>query len=377
MSHIFRATVETKELRAAMRQVEAAAETRAGGIPILAHAWLRFENGHLLITGTDLDQSVTVDVIAEGDGEITASAPMLLHAASVASGENVELEVLAQDAVAMGTKPLTFKSGKMQHTIPTLSVDQYPVLIAEKISSAHSWNIPGAALARALSVATLAAEKGQIAKAYQHGAWFQHGGKRPAIIACDGNILAFIGCPSMKAKVSGEFLVPTEAFKPILAICGEDDVCVSLTEARNAASFSCGNVTVRTKLVEAQIFDYGKIVPTSFSNSFRIDARVALESMARGFVQKMYDSGIKASVSDEAIEFSSHGDGITAFDSCEVSDVEGGKMEFGMLEKYLRWAVSTLDSETLEIKSNGSASPFVFIGKDGTADIRVVMPRRI
>lgn len=369
----FKASVEAKEFLSAMRRVSAMDTNSV--IPILNHAWLRIVDGRLLITGTDTFRGLTVSVECEGSGEVTASISALTHFATWARGGQVSFELSGSTLIC--------RNAEMVHKLPTLSVKDYPVVMAEEITAGAKWNADSSDLKNALSSCSEAMERGKIIRAYIHGAHFQFG-PQPFIYSTDGLCLCRVAMPDFIGKEAANFTLPAEAIPALLALCDDGDkieICFSGGEA-GRVSFSVGGAMLRSTLIVEAPPQFERIIPKDGAISFKVNADVALATFARSTPTDVKARILEVSISqdeDSLTCLGRGGDGYLSEDSCPVFDVVGSAkgLRFGMVPGFLKWAISTLDSETVTFTTNGPFDAFVLTGKRALDDLRIIMPKRI
>lgn len=365
----FKATLGAKALAAVAKR--AADIDPNSTIPILGHAWLRFDAGKLLITTTDLDRSVTCSVEAEGSGEATVRSSMLAHFAAMARSGDVSLEL--RDG------KLWCRNDEMLHKIPTLPVEDYPVVLAEAIDGGYEWRFPSSRLKRAISVCSGSMDRGKMSRAYMHGINFQFG-KNPRLYSTDGHTLTRLPEPSLACKDEGWFMVPAESLPHIERLCdGDGDVVVRLATTKTAASFQSESATVRTKLIEATPPDYERVIPKNNEMSLSLNADATLAAIARATPTDRASNIMSIAFSEDGsvVHFMGRdSDANPTRDSCQTLDADGcGGLRIGVNGQYLKWAISSLGAETVKMTLDGRGSAYV-LTKDDTEELRVVMPCR-
>ena len=125
-----RATLERNTLLAALGRAKKVVK-RLNSIPILSNVVIRAEDG-LQFQSTDMDMALTESVQADvaGPGAVTVAA-YAFHdlVKSTPKDSQVELETVTHDRV----EALVVRAGRSRFILPTLPVEDYPQMAAEKM----------------------------------------------------------------------------------------------------------------------------------------------------------------------------------------------------------------------------------------------------
>lgn len=113
-------TIESQTLRAALRVVAVAAQSRFVTLPILAHVKLEARDGTLILSKTDLDLFVTetVEATVKQDGATTAPLALLAQLCERITSQQITLET--QEAL------LVVRGGDVRATLDTLPAEEFP-----------------------------------------------------------------------------------------------------------------------------------------------------------------------------------------------------------------------------------------------------------
>jgi len=382
----------------------AAAVARAAGviaarttIPILAHALLTIENGTLSVTGTNLDQVVRADVPAAGAGALTVPGLDLKDAlAHLKPGEDVAA------AYDPGRNLLVLKQGRTTYKLPVLPVADFPLVTAMQGPSVN-FAVDAATLSAALKSVEMAVSTEET-RFYLAGVFFDFTPIPGDVSACtlvatDGHRLHKSPLPiaagDTPPDVQHNFILPTQAIRPLLAACeGGGTLAVTADAGKirvTAPSAKGGAVELTSKLIEGTYPDWRRVVPKDPPGRAVIDAAELLAAVDRvGIIvgaqvqnnsTRKLTAGIKLSIADGEILLSNRAQhtGEEADTSCAASVLAGEPIEIGFNATYLAAALRSFGAvDTIELAWSDPAGPVLLtVHGAGTDNARVVMPMRV
>lgn len=336
------------------------------------HVWLRFEDGILKATTTTLDEAVTATLpTALGAGSITADAErlgafvkFLSPTASVALKEG-------PGQIVGGT--LECRSGSSVHRIPAQYEKDYPVVVASAISSPLSWTVDAEWLRKMFVAASGVIEFGTIVRPALHGVHFEYG-TTPHLSGAESYGLFRCEADAFRGEIEGGFLFPSEAVKFSCDILKSGLATIILSEEKNAASIACENVVLRTKLIDAKTPIYPNYLPQTIGATFEADSETLLNTLTLGLVPGIRDNRLEIKIGGDTLSASSNSPDMgTASDECQVFEYEGDPVVFNINAQYLKWAISSLDCETISAKVTPSESKIVFSKKGDPSSVRMAM----
>lgn len=335
-------------------------------IPVLSMGWFRVNGDVVTATSTNLDQSMTANCLCDGEGEGLIHLPKLSAFLSVIpSGANVLL--VKKDGQIIAT------CGDVKFNISTLEISDFPVIMAELVTGGNEWRMEGWFLHEAIGALLPACEHGVAARANLHGIWFQEA----RLAATDGLTAGLI--PLAGVKIDREFLFPTESLSllgPILS--GE----ITLRLSKDGNALSVTNSTgagLRTKLMEASAPPFDSVIPEP-DKWVRAESGALLSALSQGAVsyavERPKTKRIGIDVTASAIRFSSGWNGDEASGSC-AADFDGGELSVGAKHSALKWAIESLDCDTVEIGFANDKPAIQFRSVAGDPkNIRIVMAMR-
>lgn len=332
-------------------------------IPVLNMGWFRIDDGRLVATTTNQDQSMTGNCKCDGDGAA------LIHMAKLSAFLGV-IPNCGIVSLSENEGIITATCGDVRYSVPTLPVDAFPQSVAEEIEGGKEWKISGAFLAEAFSILFPACERGDIMRRYMHGAWFQEG----RLIATDSYLLGSVPCPELVGVGEIGFLFPSDSIVLCKSILGTP-ITVTLSKDGSAASLTNDDgFSFRTKLIDgidsAPAFDRVTPTPNVWIAS---DANYLKAALLQGAlsvtVGKPTETRVSVSVREGKIEFRSAHDGSASLGTSdcdfEGKKIKGSDIEFAASYAYLAWAIDSLNADVVQVGYTDNTSPILFRASAG------------
>lgn len=370
----FSATLEVSALLDALRPICRIVQPK-GFAPILSHMWMRADGDELVISGTNFDQTMTIKVAADVSGETTVSAHRLLaFASALPSGSQVDLSLEGAALIA--------KSCRTKHTMPTLPAEDFPIAVAEAIKSGDGWKAETKPIVAAIKQLAGTTDK-NINRPYLGGIFFELE-EEHYLVATNSVSLGRIPSAWISGTRKASFIVPQEAFQGILAVCDEGDEVSIRLNSDSAASFKCGNSTLRTKLIAAKYPEYRRIIPNECAHTFILNSADFLGTLYRGanipevFSGESVMSAVILKFSGDELSVSARNVNEQSEDFMAVKCVKGGDITLSVSLSPLKWAVESLGTpEQIELGIEHPGAPFVIRDVKDASTLRLVQGRHI
>ena len=361
-------TVTKSNLCHALAIAERAVDRRST-MPILTHAKLEtVDDTRLIITGTDLEVAITVDVREvqiEEPGSIALPATRLLKYCSLLPEGDVRIST-GENAWA------TITAGRARTRVAGMSADSCPEPPA---TPAASVSIPVDAFLTLMSRVKLAisAEESRFTL---NGALFHHRDDVLYMVATDGHRLALAQAPLPGGGM--KFLLPNVAIKALpAALAGAEDVRVGIDD--NHIFFLADGVSLVSRKLTGNFPDYERVLPKESKHSAVLDRGVfaAATSRVAQFADEQSHAIRLAFTPGELCVSAASVEAGDAEDSVPCSGYTGDRMEIGFNAGYIREFLEVVDSGEVNIHliNANSAAEFRVAGSDGYR--YVLMPMRI
>ncbi|MDO7841098.1 DNA polymerase III subunit beta [Sphingomonas immobilis] len=339
---------DTGELGKALREVRGVVE-RTNAIPIYGNVLIEAVAGEpvrVVATNTDMTAERTVSAEILSPGSFTIAAHRLTDVVS-AFQTGSHTEIATEDGAAV------VRSGRARIRFGTLSPGDFPRPVQPE--GATTFTLTAKEMLQAIDAVRHAISTIET-QYWLCGIALQLRGDRLYFIALDNRRLAR---QSLPAPSGADGLPDTilsaatiEMLRPVLDRHNGD---VTIQIDKNKARFSAGGFTLLAKVIEGTFPDYSRVIPSAPERTVRF-VRTALdgalgrmnvvsEGMDRkGRLSLRRDAAIINLVSQQ------HGEGAEEI-PCEY---DAGDIDLGFNLKYLRDAISALDTDDVEFGFSAS-----------------------
>jgi DNA polymerase-3 subunit beta len=273
-------TIERKELLTALGIVKSAAGDRAQA-PILSHVLINTFDKSVEFICTDLNLVLRakVDAQIKSKGATTVRAGLLHDLARSFTGDQVELEVLADGH--QGT--LRVICGESRYKLGALPVEEFPPL--PRLRDVFELELPQATLRSLLASTSFAAGTDQTGYVLNSNLLRINGNL--TAIGCDGCRLALFSAQADGlGKKTRDLILPRPAVAELLRLLNEDEdenkKC-RLVTAENLVQFHIGDTVLTTKLIEGAYPNFNEVIPATKGRGTpigRVDLLNALQRCA-------------------------------------------------------------------------------------------------
>lgn len=250
--------INRKQLESELAALQVVAEKKST-IPALSTVRMIVDNGMARLTATDLDMSLTTQVVAAGEP----------WSGCVPSKQLYELTRLFQsDAIEVEPKDnerIQVKCGRSKHLLPTLPVSQFPQPEQPQPEMAI---VSGAVLSLALERATACVTTDAV-EHWMQGVVLRSYDGVLHVAATNSRHLAVTEIP---AEIVTDTLIPIRAAVALVKVLSDADVTFGANF--NQAVFKQGERTFTTRLFDAKFPDWRPLLPAEFKH------RIALEPEA-------------------------------------------------------------------------------------------------
>lgn len=347
-------------------------------LPILNHVLLSTDQGRLKVAATNLETGVNIWVGAKVESEGSLAVPARVLQELVLGLPAGKLEL----AVVKGN--LNLKSGSVEANIAGIDGSEFPTVPSFPKSGGISF--PAEDLARAVDDVAYAAANEE-GRPVLTGIYWRVKGDLMELVATDGYRLAKkeIKLPE-KVKEDWQALVPARALSEVAKITSElasrgeaaEEIKVALSTEENQISFSLGDVSLTSRLLEGQYPSFEGIIPDKATarGIFAKDDLVQALRLASVFARDL-GSIVRVKLAGDGMELSANtlqvGDEKTQLSG----DIEGDEIIVAFNSRYLLDALSRFQKSQISFESKGPLSPGVFRGVGDETLMVLVMPVRM
>jgi DNA polymerase-3 subunit beta len=366
----------TEYLKAALTAADRA-RARRHTLPVSENFWLRSDGARLAVTGTDLEQAITVWVGAQVEGEgfnLTLPGTLLRDLVRKLPKGKVTLEQTGRAACQI-------TAGSVSTVLNGTAGEEFPPV--PKIKGAEPFHVNAADFRAALRRVrpAVASEDsrpvltGVLLDCVEAGT--------VTMCAADGFRLAVDQVPLTPAMPGPrdsaqdvKFILPGRTVDTLLALLSRFDgkVAVTLSEAKTQARFSFDDVEVVTQLIPGTFPDYRKLIPEPTGTAVAFERDEFKDAVAAVAPYAREGSGIvRLTTPSEGLTVSARAEEMGTFETVVPALAEGeAKIAFNW--KFLDELAAVLPEGPVVLRVTNPSSPGLFWSPGAPAYQQVIMP---
>ena len=347
---------------------------RRNTIPILSNVLIETNSSKVSFTATDMDMDIVEETscIVSSQGKATLAAHTLFDIVrKLSDGSEVKIEHKNLN--------IEVSSGKSKFILPTLPVDDFPIMT--NVEKGHEFSLQSIDLANLIDNTKFAISVEET-RYYLNGIFFHVPNSNNEIlraVATDGHRLAQaeIPLPEGAAEMPG-IILPRKAVGEIRKLTDVTDGKIKVIISNTKAQFVFPNTILTTKLIDGSFPDYQRVIPKDNLNKLVVSNQEfskAIDRVSTVSIEKT--RAVKLSLSNNllSLNVNSHDTG-NASEDLEI-DYNYDILEIGFNSKYLLDIASQIQGEKIEILLSDSASPALITDPDQDGAIFVLMPMRV
>jgi DNA polymerase-3 subunit beta len=346
-------------------------------LPILLNFLIEAKEGRLVISATDLEIGIVVEVPAktETKGSITVPAKTFVELVGMIPSGKITLETTQGGLVMTGEKEET--------TFQTTPADDFPKLYEDKGQQVMvlKKETMGGDFSKVVFAASPDSERPALS-----GVLVKEDKDGFLLVATDGYRLSLKkhALQSAKKKQTGEtvsIIVPSKVIRELIQMEKDEeaqDVVVYVSKEKNQIVFSQNDTTLIGRLIEAEFPNYEKIIPADFSTKTVFEKDSLQKAIKAGYVFARQTAGIiKLSIQKDKILISANAPSVGKNQIEVEAKTTGEENEIAFNARYLLDFLANSGSETISFEMNGPLNPGVFKETNDPSFMHLIMPIRV
>ncbi|MEC8222020.1 MAG: DNA polymerase III subunit beta [Bacteroidota bacterium] len=316
-------------------------------VPILENVLFEIENGNLLITASDLQTSVMVELQVESKENGSVAIPA---------------KILIDTLKNLPEQPVTFSIDENNYNIEINSDNGRYKLAGEnsadfpkvpEISDGYSFTVNANTLALAIGNTIFSTSTDELRPAMT-GVFFRLSSNSCTFVSTDGHrLVKYIRTDISGDEVDHDMIIPRKSLNLLKTIIPSDDKNdINIEFNASNAFFSNDNIKLVCRLIDERYPDYENVIPSDNSNSIEVDKSEILSSLKRISIYankttnqvRLKVSGSEILISAEDLDFSNEANERI---SCEH---DGDDIEIGFNAKFLIEILSNIHSDKVIFK---------------------------
>jgi DNA polymerase-3 subunit beta len=368
-------TMEAGDLASLIGRVKGIVPSRTT-IPILNNVLINVDGRSIHVTANDMDMQAKASAVAETivPGSITIPAHVL-HGVAKA------LPKSALATIKIEGDRAHFKCGKSKYDFRTLPADEFPVMSGLDPAESTRFSMPVADMMRSLEL-TRGTFNPDHTQMFYKGLWILIENGVLAFVAADGQRLsrsldAANGPSDMPAS-----MLPGAAIREIMTLLAASEGDVSVAVSKTRIEIEAGGVSLISRLIEADLPDYQRIIPKFDRPMIEVKASDLSEAVERLMIvysgidisKKAPLAVCKSSKGTLGIAGGSHG---ADYGAETIDATVNEPIEFGASSKALAELVRLWPSTATIGISSRNGGPILLTSADMPSLTQIIMPLRI
>ncbi|MFI4984139.1 MAG: DNA polymerase III subunit beta [Rickettsiales bacterium] len=375
-------TVKKDDLLKTLNHVQSVVERR-NAVPILSNAKLSADKqGKLTITTTDMDMAVrdTLAATVETAGETTVPAHTLFEI--IRKVENNVDVVFSRNK--KDNSNIDLKVGNSEFSLPCLPAEDFPNFEVNEAS--HSFTINSEVL-KTLFAKTRHAISNEETRYYLNGVYLhalENEEGLPVIrtVATDGHRLAKAEAtqPEGADSMPG-IIVPKKAVSEVIKLLEDYVGDVNVGVSTNRITFSFGDVTLHSKLIDGKYPDYNRVIPKDNDK----ELIVSRDALARAIDLVISVSSDKT----RAVRLNISADKISVYASSEMNANAKGEQEIdakysandnvtiGFNSRYVLDSLGAIDGANVRMKISSGSNAVIAQDEKENNCMYILMPMQV
>jgi DNA polymerase-3 subunit beta len=340
-------------------------------LPILSNLLLEAKNNNILLTATDLEMQISLNIESKFTGELstTISAKKLLDICR-SLPENVDIDMVSNDS------RITVKAGKSRFNLQTLPAADYPIMT--KVSDNNTQvQISQIVLKKLLKQVEFAMAQQDI-RYYLNGLLIEVNENKLNIVGTDGHRLSFTSTTLNKSYEKNEIILPRKTVIELIKLLNDSEEEVTIEINAGQVNFTFSDIKLISKVIDGKFPDYNRVIPVGHQNKFSVNRVAVLTAMQRASIlsNEKY-RGIRMVLSNNNLKLISTN--TEQEEAEEELEVEYTKevLDIGFNVTYLIDVLNNVSDETIEFAfADANSSCLITVPNDENYKY-VVMPMRI
>ncbi len=344
-----------------------AVSSRGGSLPVLAGLRLELNGDTLVITGSDLDLTITVSLEVAGneDGVAVVPAKLLSDVVRAVEPGAVDLAIEGGDA--------QISAGRSQFSLRTIPADEYPQLTDV---DGDGVQLDAAALAEALRQVVPAASSDD-SRPILTGVLMAAESEGLRLVATDSYRLSvrdLTGTSVLEGEQS--ILVPSRALTELTRLLsGDDGVVLHLGE--RDAQFAVGSTRVTTRLIEGDFPNYRGLIPDSNPNKLTVSRSALLDAVRRVRLLAQEATPVRLAMSADGLELVAMTQDVGQAHESVDAQYDGDELTVAFNADYLSVGLDVAPGDEITLETVDALKPALLRSAEHPEFLYLLMPVRV
>ncbi|MDR0957218.1 MAG: DNA polymerase III subunit beta [Candidatus Nomurabacteria bacterium] len=334
-------------------------------LPVLSSVMMRTDNGHLVLSTTNLEVAITESISAkiEKEGAVTVPVKLLTDFVSNLPKTDVMIEVT--------DNKMSIEAGTYKSVINTTNIEDFPEI--PEMTPKNKLSIPVEFFKKSVAGTALAVSS-DMTRPILTGVYVYSQDGELCFVATDGFRLA--EKKVMKCDDEIAAIVPASTLNDVVRILNDGISEVNIGFSDDQINFKLGDILITSRLISGKFINYKQLIPEKteisavinrgeFVRTTKISEIFARESA--GSIVIEVDSK-KSTVNVRSIA-SQIGE-----NSGEIEATVSGDGTITLNSKFLLDALNQIDGEDIKIQFSGKMAPILLTSDKNDDYKHIIMP---
>ncbi|MGI9623433.1 MAG: DNA polymerase III subunit beta [Acidimicrobiales bacterium] len=358
---------EREVLVEALNTAGRAVSGRGGSLPVLAGLRLELAGDELVITGSDLDLTITVglEVAGSQDGVSVVPAKLMADVVRALDPGAVEFSTDAGDA--------EISAGRSQFSLRTIPADEYPQLTEV---DADGVELDAEALAEALRQVVPAASSDD-SRPILTGVLMAAEAEGLRLVATDSYRLSVRDLTGTTVLADEQnILVPSRALTELTRLL-TTETSVVLHLGERDASFEIDRIRLTTRLIEGDFPNYRGLIPDNNPNKLTVSRAGLLDAVKRVRLLAQEATPVRLRMSGDGLELEATTQDVGKAEESVDAAYDGEELTVAFNADYLSVGLDVAPGDEVTLETVDALKPALLRSVEHPEFLYLLMPVRV
>lgn len=365
-------TITREKLHEGLGAVAASVPTKTT-LPVLANILVEAGKDGLILSGTDLDISVSTTIPASVDQEGATTLPARKLVEIVKELPNAAIRMTSS-----GEQRVQIECGRSKFKLLGLARDEFPAFPSVKFDG--GWKVAARELQKLIGHVAFAASTEE-SRPILNGVLWELRPERMRMVATNGHRLARMDVPaSGQDGGQADLIIPPKALEQIRRLFGGDEE-IEIAKSDNHLGFRSTTTQIYTRLIEGPYPNYEQVIPRENDKALTADKAALAAALRRmSIVASDQTHRIRMAFTNGACKLSVQTPDLGEAQEELAVAYEGDPLEIGFNAAYLLEILKFMptDEVRMTFKAPERAATCEPVGWDDPASyMTLVMPLRL
>lgn len=344
-----------------------AVSSRGGQLPVLSGLHLDLSGDNLTVTGSDLDLTISSQLVVAGgdDGVAVIPSKLLIDVVRSLEPGAVELELSDLDVSVRG--------GRSEFSIRTMPPDEFPQLVEPE---GQEVQLEAPSFVGALRQVVPAASSDD-SRPILTGVLLSATDTGLRLVATDSYRLARRDLPGASVLAADQsVLVPSRALNEVSRLVGDAEE-LTLRLGDRDASFEIAGMRVTTRLIDGDFPNVEGLIPTANSNHLTVSREALLDAVRRVRLMAQESTPVRLVMSADGLELVAITQDVGEAHETLDANYTGDDLTVAFNAAFLLDGIEVATGDEVRLETLDALKPSVLKTGDDETFLYLLMPVRV